>query len=160
MSVVRMNLFFVLLFGFGLVLFTVRPTERTVIFQLLAVPLIVLFGFSLISTARKLNKKSPGLVVSPKGILENSSFFPVGLIAWNDIVSIHVQQARSTRWLMIEVRNPEQYFAPDNLLIRTFQRLNSIFGAGAIFLSASLIDIDFDEMVSLIKQYHEKYGSA
>mgnify|MGYP003576158156 CR=1 FL=1 len=160
MSVIGANFFFLLFFVAGLVLFTIRPTEGTPLFRLLAIPLILLFGFTLISAYRKLNTQSPGLVVSPKGIIENSSFSPVGLISWRDIVNMYVQQARSTRWLMIEVRNPEQYFSQDNRLLHFFQRLNSLFGGSAMFISTGLLDIEFDEMVVLVKEYYEKYNSA
>jgi hypothetical protein len=159
-SVIRTNLFALLFFVAGVVLFTVRPTERTGLFQLVAIPLILLFGFALISAVRKLNTQSPGLVISSKGILENSSFFPVGVISWRDIVNMYIRQYKSTRWLMIEVQNPEQYFAQDNLLIHTVQKLNNTFGGSSIFLSVGLLDIEFDEMVELIQEYHKNYGSA
>jgi hypothetical protein len=138
----------------------VKPTERSVTFQLIAIPLIILFIFTLISTARKLNDKSPGLVIGIAGIIENSSFFPVGLISWGDVVSMYIKQYRSTRWLMIEVRDPEQYFSKDNFLTYAFQRLNQFIGGSSIFISSGLIDVDFDEMVGIINQYYEKYGRA
>ena len=160
LSVIRTNLFFVLIFSFFLVMFTIKPTERTPIFQLLATPLILLFAFVMISALRKLKNESPGLIVNSQGIIENSSFFPVGLIHWNDVISLYVQQARSSRWLMIQVRDPERYFNQDNYLIHAFQWLNSIFGGSSFFLSAGLIEIDFDEMVELMREYHKKYGST
>ena len=160
LSVIRTNLFFVLLFSFFLVMFTIKPTERTPIFQILSIPLILLFSFVLISALQKLKVTFPGLVVNSQGIIEKSSFFPVGLIHWSDVESMYVQQARSSRWLMIQVRDPERYYDQDNYIIRAFQWLNGIFGGSSFFLSAGLIDIDFDEMVELMRKYHKKYGSA
>lgn len=159
-STIRANLFFVVLFILVFWIATIKPTVRSSLLQILAIPLVLMFiSLSILSTL-KLNDKSPGLVINPQGIIENSSLFPVGLISWSDIVAIYVKQYRSSCWLMIEVKNPEHYFAQDNLLIHVFRRLNSFFGGSSLFLSAGFLAIDFDDMVDIVREYHKKYGSA
>jgi hypothetical protein len=160
LSSIRGNIFLIALLSFFFWQSRSDPTENSVLLEVVPLALILLFLVILISSWRRLSDKSPGLIISPKGVVENSSLFPVGLVIWKDVVGMYVKQYRSARWLMIEVCNPADYLSRDKLFVRMFRRLNSLYGGTPIFISAGLVDIDFDEMVSLIGMYCEKYGSA
>ena len=53
--------------------------------------------------------KKPGLIISKNGITDNSHFCSAGLIKWSEIIGIRTHQVMSTKFLLIDVSNPEKF---------------------------------------------------
>jgi len=75
----------------------------------IAVITVLFFGFTASIIARKLQEKTPGLIIDEAGIIDNSSTVAAGLILWQDIKDISVVEIGRQQLIMIEVYNPGKY---------------------------------------------------
>jgi len=65
--------------------------------------LVTFFGFN------KLFDKIVGVIIDSNGIADNTNMTSIGLIEWNDISAIRTKRVMSTKFLLIDVVNPEKY---------------------------------------------------
>jgi hypothetical protein len=72
---------------------------------------IFFFGATGVFVIGKFFDKKAGLIVDNNGITDQSSGVSLGLILWSDITEIEIGRIMSNRFLLIHVRNPEQYLA-------------------------------------------------
>ncbi|UII81663.1 STM3941 family protein [Flagellimonas sp. CMM7] len=86
-----------------------RKAENPFIMRAIAVIAILFFGAILISVFKKLFENRMGMIISDKGIWDNSNGVSIGLIAWEDIQNIRKSQVMLTKFLLIDVKNPEKY---------------------------------------------------
>ena len=158
----QIGLVLFLIFFFGLLLFTFtsESTARTTLFQVIAIPLITVLVLLFFSNIRRLFTNSPGIVINAKGITDNSSYHGVGFIPWNDISSLSVAQIRYNQYLVLGVVNPQKYISRGNLLLRVQRLANNVFFNSPIFIISNSLEIDFSEMVDLIKHSYRKFKSA
>ncbi|MGE8555712.1 MAG: STM3941 family protein [Chryseobacterium jejuense] len=83
---------------------------RSEIFICLAGILAILFAvFCLSVLIKSFFTKTSNLIIDETGINDNSSFSSVGMILWEDIVSVKTITVVSTKFLLIEVKNPDKY---------------------------------------------------
>lgn len=86
-----------------------RKAENPFIMRAIAVIAILFFGAILISVFKKLFQNRMGMIISDKGIWDNSNGVSIGLIEWEDIQNIRKSQVMLTKFLLIDVKNPEKY---------------------------------------------------
>jgi len=86
-----------------------RKAENPFIMRAIAVIAILFFGAILISVFKKLFQNRMGMIISDKGIWDNSNGVSIGLIEWQDIQNIRKSQVMLTKFLLIDVKNPEKY---------------------------------------------------
>lgn len=70
----------------------------------IGVGLVVVFG-------KKLNDRSPGLIVDEKGITDHSTISSVGFVAWHDIHGLRQHTVGDRPFIMLKVEEPERYLA-------------------------------------------------
>jgi len=70
---------------------------------------IAFFGLILVFLVKKISDKKDGLLISSKGIWDNSGPLSVGWIVWEDIKHIRVEKVMSSKFILIEVHNPQKY---------------------------------------------------
>lgn len=70
---------------------------------------ILFFGATGIYGLSKLFDFKTGLKIDSKGITDNTNATSIGLIEWKDITGIRTEQVVSTKFLLIDVNNPEKY---------------------------------------------------
>lgn len=119
---------------------------------------IIFFGLALVVALRKLADNRPGLVISDVGIEDNSSGVAAGLIPWIEIQGLDVSMVQSQQFLTIRVINPEKYLERGNFIKRLASRANLKYYGSPIQISASALQLDFEELVALVKQRFEKHG--
>jgi hypothetical protein len=125
---------------------------------LLLIPVLVFqIASSLIFALIMFLSKSPGLIVGPNGIVDNTKGVSAGKISWDDITKIYVTPSGVTCFLTIEVLSPEKYLRQGNLLSRFFKRINHTFFKSPIHISAHALDINFDEMADVVQRYYSEY---
>ncbi len=86
-----------------------RKTENPFVMTAIAVIAILFFGAILISVFKKLFENRMGMIINDKGIWDNSNGVSIGLIEWKDIQNIRKSQVMLTKFLLIDVKNPEKY---------------------------------------------------
>ena len=99
-----------------------------------AVVCIGFFGLIAVKAGAKLFDPSPGLVIDPEGVVDNSSGIAAGRIPWSNIKRIRTTTSQEQRFLTIEVhRGTPVHILPDTLRI------------------------DFDDLVKVLTESHAKY---
>ncbi len=135
-----------------------RRLSDPLLFRGVAVAGIVFFGLAGLYAARKLFDKKPGLVLSPSGILDNSSAVSAGLLPWNEITGTEVVRIQKHKLLVITVKDPERYIERGGRLRRALNRANYRMVGSPISISSNALRISFDELVALVRQYHASFG--
>lgn len=120
---------------------------------------IIFFGLGGIIGIKKLFDKSPGLVLSSKGILDNSSGLSAGLIPWSEVVKIGEYEIQNQKFVSIHVKNPERYVNNGNALKRMANRANNKMSGTPINLSANSLKISQEDLISVIQEYFQNSRS-
>jgi hypothetical protein len=70
---------------------------------------VIFFGLCGLYIFYKLFDTKPGLIIDDKGILDNSSAASEHLITWDRIIGVRIGQVKSTRFILIDLADPEQF---------------------------------------------------
>lgn len=150
------------------VLFTIFPYKFTTILiknilliRLIGIIAVLFFGFVLITLIRKvLFDKNLGIIINEKGIFDNSSFVAVGLIKWDDIISIKKRKVGKTSFLLIDVKNPENYIRTSNKIKSNLLKANYRSYGTPISISSNFINCDFVELEKYILNGFKLYKTS
>jgi hypothetical protein len=111
---------------------------------------LIFFGLSGLYIFYKLFDSKPGLVIDKDGIYDNSSAAAGHLIKWERITGLRVEQVMSTKFILIDIENPEEFMDGVNgikkkLMWSTFK----MYGTPTS-ISSSTLSCDFDELFQII----------
>ncbi|MGN7783868.1 STM3941 family protein [Niabella sp. 22666] len=164
---IMVALFISLLFvalGFWLVIARPNPNGgnailgNPILIVVVGLAAIVFFGMGILVLIRKLKDKRPGLIVSDEGILDNASGVAAGVIPWADIQKIKLAQVMSQKFLMLIVKDPEQYIQREtNAIKRKGMELNYKNYGSPISISAGSLQIGFNELQALLMEKWQKH---
>lgn len=70
---------------------------------------IVFFGTVGLYILYKLFDSKPGLVIDREGIHDNSNAASAGLIKWEQIKGVKIEQVMSTKFILIDIHDPETF---------------------------------------------------
>src|SRR5690554_173781 len=117
------------------------------------------FGYAIITMIKKVFlDRNLGIIINEDGITDNSSYAGVGLIKWKDIKTIRKNKVASTEFLLIDLKNPEEYITKNKSKIK--QKLLNIsyksYGT-PISISSNFIDCDFNVLEEAITNSLSKY---
>lgn len=114
---------------------------------------ILFFGIVAIVILRKFFDKKPGLTISDEGIIDNSSGNSEGIIPWSDITDIEVGQVMSQKFLMIIVKNPQEYInKAKNSLKKNGMKMNYKSYGSPIAISSNTLKMNFQELQDLLNE--------
>lgn len=112
----------------------------------------VFFAFCAISIFFKLFNRKPGLIIDKDGILDHSSAFSGHLITWDAITGLRVGQYKSTRFILIDLADPEAFISSMSGIKKALVQANHrMFDTPASIASTNL-DCSFEELFHLISQ--------
>ncbi len=77
--------------------------------KILGAVTIFFFGAAGIFGSTKLLSIQVGLVIDSSGITDHSNASSAGLIEWSDIIEITTKQVMSTKFILIQISDPEKY---------------------------------------------------
>ncbi len=119
---------------------------------------ILFFGLCGILIAKKLTENTPGLVINDEGITDNSSGASAGLILWKDIIEIRKIAVLNQSFLMIIVKNPEEYINRQTGLIkRRLMGINYKTYGSPINISPNGLKCNFDQLgETIINEFNSK----
>ena len=165
------KLFFTLFGAIGFVLIGLwflisPPISSTQIFGISSIYSIVgfisvlFFGLGAVIIFRKISDEKAGIIINSQGIIDNSSGVSAGLIPWKDIQEIKVAQVMNQKFLMLIVKNPQDYLAKvTNSIKRKGMEINYKTYGSPISISASSLKTDFDELHKLLIDKMKEYNS-
>ncbi|MEY8847358.1 STM3941 family protein [Psychroserpens sp. XS_ASV72] len=118
---------------------------------------IIFFGMALISMISKLFDQRPGLIISDKGIFDNSSAVGGQLIKWRDVSGFDITNINNNVFILIFVQNPEEYLSNANLFKKFWMKLNGKFYGTPLFVATKFLKCDSAELYITIQKESEKY---
>ena len=144
--------------------FVLAPPSRTgsllefTFLMVLGLVSILFFGGITILVIRKLFDSRPGLIINEQGINDNSGGLSLGLILWQDIVDIQVQQIQRQRLILILVKNPQDYLdRQSNGWKRKLMAMNYRQYGTPLSISSNGLKISFAELLEILKHQLEVF---
>lgn len=131
--------------------------RNPMVLKVIGIVSILLFSATGIFSFKKMFDKKPGLVIDTDGITDNSSGVSVGLIEWEDITDIKTHQIMSTKFLLIEVKDPEKYILKAKSGMKTKMLRANLKSYGTpISISSNALKYNFKKLEALIYTQFEK----
>jgi hypothetical protein len=113
---------------------------------------ILFFGAGGIYGIKKLIDKKAGLIIDSNGITDNTNASSIGLIEWNDISGIRIKQVKSTKFLLIDIVNPEKYIEKaKNKIQAKLLNANMNMYETPLSITSNTLKYDFKELEKLIQ---------
>lgn len=147
------------------ILFIIKPDDfvtflvrNTLFIKFAGILGLLFFGFALYSMIqKKILDGNIGIIINDEGIIDNSSFVSVGLIKWEDIVSIEKSNVVSTSFLLIKVKDPKKYIdATKGIKSKLLKGNYNSYGT-PISISANFINCSFTQLENVILNSFENY---
>jgi len=100
------------------------------------------------------------LVLSDKGIFDQSNKFGVGFIKWKDIQEIRTDKSFSNEIMLLFVKEPESFMnaAKSKLQLKLLQKNQAYFGT-CFIINIALFRYDKKQLKNLIQSMFVKYGT-
>ena len=134
--------------------------RNTTLIFLVGLAGILFFGFVGFYIFKKLFDKSPGLVISDDGILDNSSGVSAGFIPWSDIVEIKETKVFNQKFINLVVKNPQNYIdRQSNSFKRWTMTKNYKSFDTAIGISANGLRYNYEDLKTLLDRRFQSYKS-
>lgn len=111
---------------------------------------VLFFGFGSIKFIYSFFTKKYYIIISDEGIFDNSNPSSVGLIKWDDIISIQRIKIISVKFLMIKVKNPQKYINAKHKLYRKAQMNDFKLVGTPILISTNTLNYSFDKFEEII----------
>ncbi len=127
--------------------------------RIISVACVVFFGLCGIYGLIKLFDRKPGLIVSKRGVFDNSSAVNAGWIDWEDIYGFEVSQIQLTKFLVIVVDDPSKYLRGMNPIKKLMMKMNSGIVGSPITISSNSLSCDFAELREILESNFIKYSS-
>ncbi len=125
--------------------------------RVIGVVAIGFFGAVCIYGIKKLIDKKVGLIIDSNGITDNSNASSIGLIEWNDITNIRTIRIMSTKFLLIDIVNPEKYIGKaKNRIQARLMKANMNMYETPLSITSNTLKYDFNELEKLIQSEFEK----
>jgi len=114
---------------------------------------ILFFGLCFFFISKKLGDKSPGLVISDEGILDNSSGVSVGQIKWAEIEHISVIKIYRQKMIILQIKNPQEYIDKQtNWFKRKMMTTNYKMYGTPVCITSNGLKISFNELLSTLTE--------
>lgn len=119
---------------------------------------IIFFALTGIYGVYKLFDKKVGLIIDSNGIIDNSNASSIGLIEWRDISEIRTKQVVSTKFILIDVINPEKYLAKaKNRLQANLMKANMNVYKTPLSITSNTLKYNFEELEKLVQIELERH---
>lgn len=125
--------------------------------RIIGIMATVFFGTGVFYGIKKLLDKKVGLIIDSNGITDNSNASSIGLIEWNDISDIRTEQVMSTKFLLIDIVNPEKYIGKaKNGIQARLMKANMNMYETPLSITSNTLNYDFEELEKLIQTEYKR----
>lgn len=111
---------------------------------------LIFFGLAGLYIFYKLFDTRPGLIIDKTGIYDNSSAAAGHLIKWERITGLRVVQVMSTKFILIDIEDPEQFMDEVNGIKKKLMWSTYKMYGTPTSISSSTLSCDFDELFEII----------
>lgn len=118
------------------------------------------FGICFICILFKIFDKKPGLIINENGIIDNSHYGSVGLIDWSEIKGIRTRQIKSTKFLLIDISNPEEFIKKSSWIIALLMKASLKMCGTPLSITSNSLNYNFDDLEKLVLKEWEKYKNV
>ena len=137
----------------------IRPDHDPLFVHGIALLCMIFFGLCGLYAIRKLFDKRPGIRFTKEGIIDHSSGVAMGLIPWSDITGFKVHKMHSTRFLVVQLADPQKYVAKGSIVRQKVNQASMSMCGSPVTLNSNSLEISFDELEKLCETYFSRYGS-
>ncbi|WP_298520246.1 STM3941 family protein [uncultured Kordia sp.] len=121
---------------------------------------MVFFGLTLAIGIKRIVHTKLGLIINEKGIMDNSTATSVGFIPWRDITGVQPIKVASTNFLIIHVKNPQNYIDKGkNMLVKQSLKYNLNNHGSPIAIGSTTLSMKFNTIGKLVNEAFEKRTS-
>jgi hypothetical protein len=97
--------------------------------------------------------KKMNVIINEEGIFDNSSYASVGMIKWEDIISIKHSTVMSQKLLFIKIKNPDDYINSQSIIKKMLLKINLKIYDTPIILSSNALNCNFNKLEEIIVNY-------
>ncbi|MFZ0489067.1 MAG: STM3941 family protein [Salegentibacter sp.] len=113
---------------------------------------VLFFGGTGFIAIKKLLGTKVGLIISKTGITDNSNALNVGLIEWRDISEIRQKRVMATKFLLIDLVDPEKYIERSKSGMKAgLMRANMKAYGTPLSITSNSLKCDFGKLESLLQ---------
>lgn len=109
------------------------------------------FGIAGIFIFRKLFDNKPGLIINEEGIFDNTSALSGKMIPWSNIRGIRTGQVASTKFIYIDLIDPDQFTHQFSGWKRKLIETNVRMVGTPVSISSTALNVRFDELCKLLE---------
>lgn len=129
----------------------ISPFIGSILFiQIAGTASILFFGIVAVYGFRKLLDRKAGLIIDINGIYDNSNALSIGLIKWDDIINVKVSQISSSRFLLIYVKNPNDYMNRTKGLKKKMMEANVKIYGTPLSITSNTLKCNFNVLEKMI----------
>lgn len=104
----------------------------------------------------KLYKLNIGLEINENGIINNTEYLNLGLIKWSDINNVRVKEFGKGRYLLLDLKNEEDYLNKLNSIVfKFYAKFNKVQYGTIVHIAHSTLECTFEELEQLIIEGYE-----
>lgn len=118
---------------------------------------ICFFGAVGIYGVRKMFNEHVGLTIDDDGIIDHTNASSIGLIRWENITEIRVEQIRSTKFLLIYTNNPDEIINRATGFKRMLINGNMNMYGTPLSITATMLKYRIDDLETLLHERLNKY---
>ncbi|WP_040278788.1 STM3941 family protein [Psychroserpens damuponensis] len=132
--------------------FSIKFLRNPLVIQGIGVICILFFGAIGIYAIRKIYDEKLGLIIDSQGVTGNTNASSIGFINWNDISEIELKQVTSTKFILINVLNPETYIKrAESKMKAKLMRSNLKLCGTPIAITATTLKYNIGELEQLLQ---------
>jgi len=163
---IRLHFFLAIMFVIIGILYVINPSYfvsgilfgSPIVIFISGLASVLFFGIGLIVLLRKFSDKKAGLIINKQGIIDNSSGVSAGLVLWSDIEEIIVSKVFGQKFLIIVVKNPQDYIIKvTHPLKRKTMEANYRMTGSPISISENILKTNFDNLYKLLIEKMKEY---
>jgi hypothetical protein len=100
----------------------------------------------------KLFDTKPGLIIDNHGIYDNSSAAAGQMIRWERMKGFRVEQVASTRFILIDIENPEEFISQfHGIKKRLISSTYKMYGT-PVSISTSALDFRLEKLTQILEE--------
>jgi hypothetical protein len=154
------------LFVFFSIYFIIAPNKflnifirsKTIIF-IVGIVGSIFFGCCGFYLFIKIFDKSPGLILTKNGLIDNSNAFKIGFIPWEDVMNIQRMHTYNQRFISIAVKDPQKYIDRQRSNFKKkLMKLNLKLYGSVIGINSNLLKCDFERLYTLIQDEYSEFA--
>ncbi len=138
--------------------FTGWKARNPILTQGIGVISIIFFGFGIFVGIKRLIKTELALIIDSKGLNVNPKKSLSEYIEWKDILGFREIKIKSTRIIIIRVKNPDQWIEKEKSFFRRkLMQFNLNYYDSPFNISAAGLDIRYKELKDKLNSYFKEY---